>query len=192
MREYIQECQKPRAAQIGRYPEFIPLNVGDVVRVRATKKERKDKLAIGWNTARAVIHKQSVRNPDFFHVRWLSQGLSTGKGGSRDPGGIPNHTFMRSFLTPVAKEPPKIVFRSELGTMMIVEEFQNGDCNYVYIDGKYEGNLYLTDPNEFKKLESISYAEYVEECDERKNEKPDSLKLTLASPEKVFPYVSKE
>ena len=105
--EHMKQCQLTRAGKRCQYPELQPIQVGSVVRVRATRKELIQHKAIAAWSIRAVVHSLSAQSTDYFKLRWLSQGPSAGaSGASREPGSISTRHYGRHDLRLVEKDSP--------------------------------------------------------------------------------------
>ena len=161
--EYMRKCQEAVAGRNFQFPVFHLLEVGTIVTVRANRKEIKDEIALGPNTARAVIHKISPKQEHYFFIRWLSTGLSMGKHISRKPGSICTRPLSRLELTPLTGTKSKAeVYQSAFGHVLITDTFNDGQCNYVYLSGDFAGDEFSDNIETVSGIKKISYQSFVE------------------------------
>ena len=154
---YMHECQETRAGKLRQYPELEDLSIGSVVRVRATDEEIKQHVVISRWSVRAVIHSVNPRSSDYFKLRWLTNGLSSA-GRSRAPGALSHQSYGRHDLRlekPVVSIP---VYQSEHGHYIVVQNFSDGECNYVYIDGDFKGKEYSGSISECNASATVPYS----------------------------------
>ena len=168
MYERMHQCQLARAYKLNMFPEYEPLLVGTVVNVRATKKEIKDNMALSEWSARGVIHDIHPVSANVMQVRWLSDGLSSnrrrGRKGDdarsgRQSGDLSRY-YTRGVFKAVPNAPPAVVHSTQDGHVLITEVLPDGDCNYVFLDDEWKGNMYACPLDTFSSAESISYSEY--------------------------------
>ena len=162
MHTYMHERQVARASKRGLFPVMEDLPVGCVVHVQATKKEMKDKIALSEWHAKGVIHEVSARSEHYMSVRWLTVGLSPGIGTmrvGRKPGMI-SRFYCRSSFRRVPSMEMQQLFVTAAGYCMQLDILPDGDCRYVFLDGKDQFKVFLTSCAELELCRSIPYAEY--------------------------------
>ena len=165
LHEFMTQCQLAQAGKRNQFPELDSFAIGEVVNVRATPEELKQSCATFQWSARGVIDKKGVSC--YYRVRWLSIGLSKGAGRkevANHPGGLSRY-FMHTSLKRVPGENVQRVYASEYGNLIITDLFDDGECNYVYLDGDYPGILYSTLLTELTSFQSQTYAEWRDNAD---------------------------
>ena len=161
--EHMKKCQEAAAGKRFQFPVFHEFEVGTIVLVRANKTEIKDEQAIGPYSARAVIHQESPKQEHYFILRWLSQGISQGKKYSRDPGAICGRPIGRNQLTPTTgPEKTATVYEASDGHVMITDTYSGKECNYVYLSGEFQGEVYRDTIAAVKSQKSMTYKDFVE------------------------------
>jgi hypothetical protein len=119
------------------------LDVGTVVRVRATKTEMKKQMQLGEWTARGIVHGRSSKNDQYYIVRWLTPGVGTKHKSAPNELSQP---LYRGSLRPVTIANVNLIATvfndGDNGDIVEVHNLPGGTCTYMFLAGSEAGNVY--------------------------------------------------
>jgi hypothetical protein len=146
------------------------LDVGTVVRVRATKTEMKKKMQLGEWTARGIVHGRSSKNDQYYIVRWLTPGVGTKH--KSHPNEL-SQPLYRGSLRPISIANANVIATvyndGDNGDIVEVHNLPDGTCTYMFLAGIEAGNVYSSSRAGLLCLPSCPYPTWLaNEEDKRK------------------------
>ena len=146
------------------------LDVGTVVRVRATKTEMKKKMQLGEWTARGIVHGRSSKNDQYYIVRWLTPGVGTKH--KSHPNEL-SQPLYRGSLRPISIANANVIATvyndGDNGDIVEVHNLPDGTCTYMFLAGTEAGNVYSSSRAGLLCLPSCPYPTWLaNEEDKRK------------------------
>ena len=148
--------QRDAGEKLGHVENIVVYNSGDIVHVRCEDKHLKDKRAIAQWSARAIVHQGKVNNQHYYELRWLSQGFSD----KECPGSLSKRFYICTRLKLIEPATEARVFDFVDGYCVETDTFDDGQSNYVFLEGEYQHKPYSMATADLHAAPSQSYSDH--------------------------------
>jgi hypothetical protein len=153
------------------------LDVGTVVRVRATETEMAKKFQLGQWTARGIVHGKSSQNDQYYVVRWITPGVGTKlKSNTNDL----SQPLYRGSIRPitVGKEIliATVYHDEQTGDLVEVHHLTGDNCTYMFLNGVEAGNVFSSSREGLRALPNCPYPMWVTKKEEERKSMEAAMK----------------
>ena len=154
IRQHCIRCQEAYAGKINKFPEYdATFEIGDIVNVWASPKDRKDHKAQTTWSAKGVVEQNRGGYHNYYRVRWITSGLHTMHRHREDtaprrrptPGTLSMWIY-RGHLRQVPTVPSgasDVFIDTDGNALFVLFRFEDSSFNYVFISGEYEAQEFL-------------------------------------------------
>ena len=153
------------------------LDVGTVVRVRATETEMAKKFQLGQWTARGIVHGKSSQNDQYYVVRWITPGVGTKrKSGTNDL----SQPLYRGSMKPIVVDREILIATvyhdEESGDLVEVHNLPGDNCTYMFLNGVDAGTVFSSSREGLRALPNCPYAMWVTNQEEERKSMEAAMK----------------